>query len=102
MDLTSWAAEPQAKCAVRMGRVPLTIFDTKGVPPNRRERIEAAVEFGGKHLDAPYEAWIATDPFQGGVRVLITGPQGFERTVSFAVDELPQQITCRIRKTLED
>ena len=45
---------------------------------------------------------IAADPFRGGVRVLITGPQGFERTVSFAVDELPQEITGRMRETLED
>jgi hypothetical protein len=82
--------------------MPLTVFDTKGVPPLRRERIEKAVEFGGKDATGPYEAWIAADPFQGGVRVLITGPQGFERTVSFAVDELPQEITRRIRETLED
>jgi hypothetical protein len=34
-----------------------------------------------------YEAWIAADPTQGGVRVLITGPQGFERTVAFALDD---------------
>jgi hypothetical protein len=62
--------------------MPLTVFDTKGVPLHRRERIETAVEFGGKDVAAPYEAWIAADPFRGGVRVLITGPQGFERTVS--------------------
>ena len=28
-------------------------LDTKGVPATRRERIEAAVEAGGKHLAAP-------------------------------------------------
>jgi hypothetical protein len=32
----------------------------------------------GEHTD---------DPFRGGVRVLITGPQGFERSVVFAIDE---------------
>ena len=82
--------------------MPLTIFDTKGIPAVRRERIETAVEFGGKHVAAAYEAWIAADPFRGGVRVLITGPQGFERSVSFGLDELPQEITRRIRETLED
>jgi hypothetical protein len=82
--------------------MPLTIFDTKGIPALRRERIERAVEFGGKHAAAPYEAWIAADPFQAGIRVLITGPQGFERTISFAVDGQPEEITRRVRETLED
>jgi hypothetical protein len=79
----------------------LTIFDTKGISGSRRERIEAAVEFGGKHLAAPYEAWIATDS-QGKVRVMITGLHGFQRTVTFAPDETPTLITEMVRATLED
>lgn len=59
-------------------RMPLTIFDFKGIPATRRERIEAAVEAGGKHVAESYEDWIAADAFRGGVRVLITGPLGFE------------------------
>ena len=57
---------------------------------------------GGKHATAPHEAWIATDPFKGGVRVLITGPHGFERTVTFAIDDDPAVIAERVRETLED
>jgi len=68
----------------------------------RRERIEAAVEAGGKHVAEPHEAWIAAGTFRGGVKVLITGPQGFERTVAFALDEEPATITERVRETLED
>ena len=34
---------------------------------------------GGRLAPGPHEAWIAVDPFKGGFRVLITGPQGFER-----------------------
>jgi hypothetical protein len=64
--------------------MPLTVFDIKGVPGTRRERIEAAVVAGGRHAAGPHEAWIAADPFKGGCRVLITGPHGFERTVTFA------------------
>jgi hypothetical protein len=82
--------------------MPLTVFDTKGVPATRRQRIEAAVVAGGKHITAPYEAWIASEPFRGGVRVLLTGPQGFERTVQFAVDEQPTEITRRVRETLDE
>jgi hypothetical protein len=67
--------------------MPLTIFDCKGIPATRRERIEAAVEAGDKHLAESYEGWIAADPFRGDVRVLITRPQGFERLVLFAIDE---------------
>ena len=84
-----------------MAQVPLLIFNTKGVPATRRERIEAAVEAGGKHMKESYEAWIATDPFRRGVRVVITGPQGFERTVQFAMDEEPYEITERVRVTLD-
>ena len=82
--------------------MPLTVFDTKGIPATRRERIEAAIESGGKHVAAPFEAWIAADTFRGGVKVLITGPHGFERTVTFAIDEAPAVIAERVRETLED
>jgi hypothetical protein len=82
--------------------VPITVFDTKGIPATRRERIEAAVVAGGKHVAAPHEAWIAADPFRNGVRVLITGPHGFQREVSFALDEVPAVIAQRVRETLED
>ena len=82
--------------------MPLTVFDVKGIPGNRRERIEAAVVAAGKHTRLSYEAWIAADPFRGGFRLLITGPQGFERTVRLAIDDDPAAIADRVRETLED
>jgi hypothetical protein len=82
--------------------VPLLVFDTKGIPATRRERIVTAVEAGGRHVKDPYEAWITTDPFRGGVRVLITGPQGFERGVQLALDEDLVEITERVRATLDE
>jgi hypothetical protein len=81
--------------------MPLTVFDIKGVPGNRRERIEAAVVAGGRHAAGPHEAWIAADPFNGGFRVLITGPHGLERTVTFAIDDGPAVIAERVRETME-
>src|SRR5260370_5881351 len=80
--------------------MPLTVFDIKGVPGSRRERIEAAVIAGGRHVRGPHEAWIAADPFKGGFRVLITGAHGFERTVMFALDDDPAIIAERVRDTL--
>lgn len=82
--------------------MPITVFDIKGVPGTRRERIEAAVVAGGRNARGPHEAWIAADPFKGRFRVLITGPQGFERTVAFALDDDPAVIAERVRETLED
>jgi hypothetical protein len=82
--------------------MPLTVLDIKGVPGNRRERIEAAVVAAGRHARGPHEAWIAADPFKGGFRVLITGPQGFERTLVFALDDDPAEIAERVRETLEE
>lgn len=82
--------------------MPLIVFDIKGIPATRRERIVAAVEAGGAHVTEPYEAWITSDPFGGGVRVLITGPLGFERSVQFALDEEPYEITDQVRATLEE
>lgn len=84
------------------GIMPITVFDIKGLPGNRRERIEAAVVAGGKHVSGPHEAWIAADPFRGGFRVLITGPHGFERTVMCATVDDPAVIAERVRKTLDD
>jgi hypothetical protein len=57
---------------------------------------------GGKHLSAAYEAWIAADPFKDGFRLLITGPHGFERTVTCAVDDGPAVIADRVREALEE
>lgn len=43
-----------------------------------------------------YEAWIAADPSRAGVRVLITGPQGFERTLQFQMDEAEPEIMTEL------
>ena len=51
------------------------------------------MEVGGRETAEPHEAWIAADQFHGDVRVLITGPQCFERIVTFAVDEEPAVIS---------
>ena len=82
--------------------MPLTVFDCKGIPVTGRERIEAAVEAGGKHVAESHEGWIAADPFRGGVRVLITGPQGFERSVVFAIDGDSVVIAQQIRETIDE
>jgi hypothetical protein len=82
--------------------MPVTIFDCQGISATRRDRIQAAVEAGGKHFSASYEAWISSDPFRGSVRVLIKGPNGFDRTVGFALDEDPTVIKERVRQTLEE
>jgi len=81
--------------------MPITIFDCKGISATERERIQTAVEAGGKHLSASYEVLISSYPFRGGVRVLITGPNGFDRAVGFALDEDPAVIKERVRQTLE-
>jgi hypothetical protein len=41
-------------------------------------------------------------PIQWRFRVLITGPHGFERTVTFAIDDDPAVIAERVRETLEE
>jgi hypothetical protein len=57
---------------------------------------------GGRHTTGPHEAWIAADPFNGGFRVLITGAHGFERTVTFALDDDPAVIVERLREPMEE
>jgi hypothetical protein len=39
---------------------------------------------------------------RGVVPVLITGPHGFQRQVSFTLDETPAAITERVRETLKE
>jgi len=77
--------------------MPLTVFDIKGVSYTR---IEQAVVAAGKHMRQPYEGWIATDPRSGGVRVTITGANGFQRQVAFAADEELATIMAMVRATL--
>jgi hypothetical protein len=81
--------------------MPITVFSLRGIPTSRRESIEAAVVAGGKSTRKPHEAWIAVDPY-GTVRVLMTGPDGFERSVCFAPDEDAAVITELVRASLED
>lgn len=82
--------------------MPITVFGVKGISGNRRERIEAAVVAGGAHSSTPYEGRIMADMFRGGFKVLITGPQGFQRETAFATDEDPATIKERIRETIEE
>ncbi len=95
------AAVSRANSIYTDQEMPLTVFDVKGISAARRERIEAAVVSGGKHVPRPHEAWIAADLRCGDVRVLITRPQGFERAVVFAIDEAHAVIRERIRETLQ-
>jgi hypothetical protein len=81
--------------------MPLTVFQTRGIPSARRERIIAAIEAGGKHISGPFEAWVTADD-SGHVHVVITGPQNFDRRVLFAVDEAETEITERVRRTVEE
>ena len=83
-------------------QMPLTVFDCKGIPTSRRARIEGAVVAAGRNLAQPYEAWMAADIPRGAVRVMITGPQGFDRNVTFDLAEDPAVITQRVRETIED
>jgi hypothetical protein len=82
--------------------MPITVFEMKGIPGHRRERIDAAVVAGGKHVSGPHEAFITADPFRGGFKILITGPHGFDRMVACSLDDDPAVITERVRETVED
>ena len=70
-------------------------------PASAASGSKAAVVAGGKHASGPHEAFIAADPFRGGVKVLITGPHGLERAVTFPPDEDPALIAERVREALE-
>jgi hypothetical protein len=70
--------------------VAITVFEVKRIPATRRERIEAAVVAGGRHLSSQHEAWITADPFRGGIKVLITGPTAWsERQCSQQTTKSP-------------
>jgi hypothetical protein len=72
------------------------------VPKPYFSRRGSAATAGGKHVSGRrHKAWIAADPFRGDLRVIITGPQGFERYVAFAVNEDPAEISRRVRETIE-
>ena len=64
----------------------------------RRRGIAGAAE----NRPAGVAPTFAADPLRGAVRVLITGLQGFERTVAFARDEARATITQRVRETPDD
>jgi hypothetical protein len=81
--------------------VPITVLAVHGIPENVAGRVRAAVEAAGSNLRAPHEAWITADPLRGGFKVLLTGPQGLERSVSFVLDEQPGIITAHVRAAVD-
>ena len=91
----SFTAFRVTRMPLQLSRIPLTVFEVKGMPGNRHERVEVAVVAGAKHLPEPYEGWIVADPFRSGEKLLITRANGFQREVAFAVDE-PAAITERV------
>ena len=58
-------------------------------------------DHAGNQLSAIYEAWLRTD-LDGKVRVLLTGPQNFERFVIFSQDEESTSITEMVRARLDE
>ena len=56
----------------------------------------------GREETSPGRTNRSSRPFRGGVKVLITGPHGLERKVTFALDEDPVLIAERVRETLEE
>ena len=56
---------------------------------------------GGRSVSAPHEAWVSAVP-GGRVKVLLTGPFGFQRQVIFPLAEEPGVIAELVRRTLED
>jgi hypothetical protein len=102
------APQEGAKSAHRSGAIPTTNMTPcasdrlryQGNPGNPARARRSCGEAGGKQVTELYEAWIAAD--RQGVRVLITGPVGFERTVQFTLDADSFEITERVRATLED
>jgi len=63
-----------------------------GIPATRRERIESAVETGGRHVKKQYEGWIASDPFRGRVRMVVTGVQGVTGSSRHLVQSPPPKL----------
>ena len=82
--------------------MPITVFETKGIPATKRDPIETAVIAGVRNVTAPHEAWIAADPFRGGFKVLLTGPHGLERAIYFNQDEEPAVISAHVRAALNE
>src|SRR5437899_71930 len=66
-DLSRAVHRPTSRLGFRM---PLTVFDVKGIPATRRKLIEAVIEKGRRRPAHSHEAWVATDSLGGGVRVL--------------------------------
>jgi hypothetical protein len=75
--------------------LPFTVFDVKGVPGNRKS-IEAAMGAARRKRGSP--------PIRSRVNCdySFTGPQGFERIVTLAIDDDPAEIAQCILETMED
>ena len=73
--------------------MPITIVDCRGLSGARRQHVEAAIVAAGRGTPSQHEAWVASDRFPEGLRVMITGPSGFDRMILFPVTEEPGMIT---------
>jgi hypothetical protein len=82
--------------------VPITVFDAKGIPATRRKGIGAAAVAAGPGCGRAARGVNRADPLRGGFKVLITGPHGLERSVSFVLDEVRAIITAHVRAALQE
>jgi len=64
--------------------MPITVFDVKGVPGHRRERIEAAVVRGGKHANGAFETVGPCDEQTESTPERIGSDPGFVRDARLA------------------
>jgi hypothetical protein len=71
-------------------------------PPERRSQFAWVVVASGKHVNRPARGGNRGRRVHGGVKVLITEPHGFDRTVTFALDDDPAIIAERVRETMEE
>jgi hypothetical protein len=82
---------PQPSWLMRIEMELRMISITVGLMMRCKEQLTGQLAFYGQ-----------TKQESGGVRVLVTGPQGFERAVLFALDEDPVVITERVRETIDE
>jgi hypothetical protein len=82
-----------------------SIGEDKANPPPSQRAVcphRSADRCWRQAVSGPHEPRIVADPFRGGFRVIIKGPEGFERTVTFALDDDPAVIAERVRETVEE
>lgn len=80
----------------------IAVVEIKGVPPQRRDSLAAAIVAAGSSLSELHEAWVVPARKPPAYKVRVVGPRGFYREIHCAGPETDHEVQSRVRAAVAE